>query len=77
MLRWKRTISRSPGKVMRNPGGMNGRDAYAAARMLGREPKLRLFALNEVNSKRDISSITALVGASVIAYVWGGRALGS
>ena len=65
----------APGKVMRNPGGMRGRDAYVAARLLGEIPKVRLFALNEVNAKRDISGFTALVGASVIGYYWAGMAL--
>jgi arginase family enzyme len=65
----------APGKVMRNPGGMCGRDAYRAVRLVGENPKVRLFALNEVNSKRDVSSFTALVGASVIAYFWAGLAI--
>lgn len=65
----------APGKVMRNPGGMRGRDAYVAVRLLGEEPKVRLFALNEVNATRDISGFTALVGASVIGYYWAGMAL--
>jgi formimidoylglutamase len=65
----------APGKVMRNPGGIRGRDAYRAVRLLGEYPKIKLFALNEVNPKRDLSSFTALVGASVIAYFWGGLAL--
>ena len=65
----------APGKVMRNPGGMRGRDAYVAVRLLGEVPKVRLFALNEVNAKRDISRFTALVGASVIGYFWAGLAL--
>jgi formimidoylglutamase len=64
----------APGKVMRNPGGMRGRDAYRSARLLGEHPKVKLFALNEVNPKRDLSSFTALVGASVIAYFWAGLA---
>ena len=64
----------APGKVMRNPGGLRGRDAYRAARLLGEHPKVRLFALNEVNVKRDISNFTSLVGASVIAYFWAGLA---
>jgi formimidoylglutamase len=64
----------APGKVMRNPGGLCGRDAYRAARLVGENPKVKLFALNEVNSKRDVSSFTALVGASVIAYFWAGLA---
>jgi arginase family enzyme len=59
---------------MRNPGGMRGRDAYRAARLLGEQPKVRFFALNEVNVKRDISNFTSLVGASVIAYFWAGLA---
>lgn len=65
----------APGKVMRNPGGMCGSDAYRAVRLLGQIPNIRLFALNEVNPKRDVSSFTALVGASVIAYFWAGMAL--
>jgi formimidoylglutamase len=64
----------APGKVMRNPGGICGRDAYRAARLLGENSNVRLFALNEVNPKRDVSSFTALVGASVIAYFWAGLA---
>ncbi len=64
----------APGKVMRNPGGMRGRDAYRAVRLLGEVPKVKLFALNEVNPKRDISAFTALVGASIIAYFWAGLA---
>ena len=64
----------APGKVMRNPGGLRGRDAYRAARLLGENPKVRFFALNEVNVKRDISNFTSLVGASVIAYFWAGLA---
>lgn len=64
----------APGKVMRNPGGMRGRDAYRAARLLGENPKIKFFALNEVNVKRDVSNFTALVGASVIAYFWAGLA---
>jgi formimidoylglutamase len=66
----------APGKVMRNPGGMRGRDAYRAARLLGEQSKVKLFALNEVNPKRDLSSFTALVGASVIGYFWAGMAFG-
>jgi hypothetical protein len=38
--------------------------------------KVKLFALNEVNPKRDLSSFTALVGASVIGYFWAGMAFG-
>lgn len=64
----------APGKVMRNPGGMRGRDAYRAARLLGEVPKVKLFSLNEVNPKRDLAGFTALVGASVIAYFWAGLA---
>lgn len=64
----------APGKVMRNPGGMTGRDAYRSARLLGEQKKVRLFALNEVNVKRDLANFTALVGASVIAYFWAGMA---
>jgi formiminoglutamase len=64
----------APGKVMRNPGGMRGRDAYRAARLLGEHPKVKLFALSEVNSKRDLSNFTALVGASIIGYFWAGMA---
>src|SRR5262249_41481410 len=51
----------APGKVMRNPGGMGGRDAYRAARLLGENSKVKLFALNEVNPKRDLGNFTALV----------------
>jgi formimidoylglutamase len=58
----------APGKVMRNPGGMRGRDAYVAARMLGSAPSVRYFALNEVNVNRDVSNFTSLVGAYVIGY---------
>jgi len=65
----------APGKVMRNPGGMRGRDAFVAARMLGEEAKVRHFALNEVNTRRDISGFTALIGASVINYFWAGLAV--
>lgn len=65
----------APGKVMRNPGGMRGRDAYVAARLLGEAPKVAYFALNEVNVKRDVSSFTALVGAYVIGHFLGGLAL--
>lgn len=64
----------APGKVMRNPGGLRGRDAYLAARLVGEHPKVRYFALNEVNTKRDVSSFTALVGAYVIGYYWAGLA---
>ena len=64
----------APGKVMRNPGGLRGRDAYVAARLVGEHPKVRYFALNEVNVKRDVSSFTALVGAYVIGYYWAGLA---
>ena len=64
----------APGKVMRNPGGMRGRDAYRAVQLLGEVPKVKLFALNEVNPKRDLAGFTALVGASVIAYFWAGLA---
>jgi formimidoylglutamase len=64
----------APGKVMRNPGGLRGRDAYRAARLLGENPKVKFFALNEVNVKRDVSNFTSLVGASVIAYFWAGLA---
>ena len=64
----------APGKVMRNPGGLRGRDAYVAARLVGRHPKVRYFALNEVNVNRDVSSFTALVGAYVIGYYWAGLA---
>jgi formimidoylglutamase len=66
----------APGKVMRNPGGMRGRDAYRAARLLGEQAKVKLFALNEVNPNRDLSNFTALVGASVIGYFWAGMAFG-
>jgi formiminoglutamase len=65
----------APGKVMRNPGGMRGRDAYVAAKMLGEETKVNHFALNEVNTRRDVSGFTALIGASVINYFWSGLAL--
>ena len=65
----------APGKVMRNPGGLRGRDAYLAARLVGQHPKVRYFALNEVNVKRDVSSFTALVGAYVIGYYWAGLAI--
>ena len=65
----------APGKVMRNPGGLRGRDAYVAARLVGEHPKVRYFALNEVNVKRDVSSFTALVGAYVIGYYWAGLAI--
>jgi formiminoglutamase len=65
----------APGKVMRNPGGIRGRDAYVAARMLGEERKVKHFALNEVNTRRDISGFTALIGASVITYFWAGLAI--
>lgn len=64
----------APGKVMRNPGGLRGRDAYRAVRLLGEHPKVKFFALNEVNVKRDVSNFTSLVGASVIAYFWAGLA---
>lgn len=64
----------APGKVMRNPGGLRGRDAYVAARLVGEHPKVRCFALNEVNVKRDVSNFTALVGAYVIGYFWAGLA---
>jgi formimidoylglutamase len=65
----------APGKVMRNPGGMRGRDAYVAARMLGEAPSVRYFALNEVNVKRDVSNFTSLVGAYVIGYFLAGLGL--
>ena len=55
--------------------GLRGRDAYVAARMVGEHPKVRWFALNEVNVKRDVSSFTALVGAYVIGHYWAGVAL--
>ena len=64
----------APGKVMRNPGGLRGRDAYVAARLIGEHPKVRYFALNEVNPKRDVSNFTALVAAYVIGYYWAGLA---
>lgn len=65
----------APGKVMRNPGGLRGRDAYVAARMLGSAPSVRYFALNEVNPKRDVSNFTSLVGAYVIGYFLAGLGL--
>jgi formimidoylglutamase len=64
----------APGKVMRNPGGITGRDAYAAVKLLAENPKIRYFALNEVNVKRDVSNFTALVGAYTIGYFWAGLA---
>ena len=43
--------------------------------MLGdRIPKVRYFALDEVNVKRDVSSVTALVGARVAGYYRAGLA---
>lgn len=65
----------APGKVMRNPGGMRGRDAYTAARLLGETPQVKYFALNEVNPNRDVSNFTSLVGAYVIGYFLAGLAL--
>lgn len=65
----------APGKVMRNPGGLRGRDAYVAARLLGQAPKVRYFALNEVNPNRDVSKFTSLVGAYVIGHLLAGISL--
>jgi formimidoylglutamase len=64
----------APGKVMRNPGGLTGRQAYAAARRAGQDPRVLYFACNEVNPKKDVSNFTALVGAHVVGFFWAGLA---
>jgi len=65
--------SQCPGAPGARPGGMPVDMFFAAARYLGRQPKVRLVDLTEFDPSLDVSDITALTAARWVCEVLAGH----
>ena len=66
--------SQCPGAPGARPGGMPVDMFFAAARYLGRQPKVRLVDLTEFDPGIDVSDITALTAGRWVCEVLAGFA---
>jgi len=64
-----------PGAPGARPGGLPAEDFFRAARLLAREPKVRLVDLTEFDPILDVSDITALTAGRWLCEVLAGYSL--
>lgn len=64
--------SQCPGAPGARPGGMSVDMFFAAARLLARQPKVRLVDLTEFDPALDVSDITALTAARWVCEILAG-----
>jgi arginase family enzyme len=64
--------SQCPGAPGARPGGMAAGDFFAAARLLGAHPKVRLVDLTEFDPSLDVAEITALTAGRWVAEILAG-----